>query len=328
MDIEYLLLLQKFRELINDFLTPFMELLSLFSISFVVFLPAFIYWVIDKKKGLFVFLSYYLCCSFNALVKLTACVYRPWIKDPRVIPYGDSLSTATGYSFPSGHVAISGPIYGGTAIVAKDKKKYISVICIILLLLTGFSRNYLGVHTPQDVLVALLETALALFAAAKLIAYVEKHPEKENVLLAASFLIGVIGIFYITFKPYPMDYVDGKLLVDPLKMMTDGYGDICLLIAFLIARFVERKWVRFEPAGLKNGGWLMGLIGLLPLGAMMLFLKNWLDALLGAHWGHFTYSIIAVLYCIALYPALINLYHRIKNKKNAEEKPEEYSDAE
>ena len=325
MDIEYLLLLQKFRELINDFLTPFMEMLSLFSISFVLMIPIFIYWVIDKKRGLYILLSYCLCSSINALVKLTACVYRPWIKDPRVVPAGDALSTATGYSFPSGHVAIAGPIYGGTALTSK--KKAVKIICIVLLLLTAFSRNYLGVHTPQDVLVALLEAALALFAVSKIFAYIEKHPEKEDLFLILSFIIGCLGIAYISFKSYPLDYVDGKLLVDPQKMMTDGYGDICLLIAFPIARFIERKWVRFEPAGLKGEGILVGLFGLVPVGLMMLFLKNALDSFLGDHWGHFTFTIILMLYCVALYPALINLYHGIKNKKNAK-KTEEHSDAE
>ena len=62
------------------------------------------------------------------------------------------------------------------------------------------------------------------------------------------FVLGWLGIAYITFKPYPMEYVDGRLLVDPQKMMNDGYGDIALLIAFPIARFIEKKWIGFKPA--------------------------------------------------------------------------------
>jgi membrane-associated phospholipid phosphatase len=305
MDIDYLLLLQQFRNDTGDWLTPFMEGVSLFAVTFLVMIPVFVYWTIDKMKGLYVLASYCLCCGFNAAVKLTACVYRPWIRDPRVIPAGDSIRTATGYSFPSGHTATAGPIYGGLAAAYWPRRKVFPVVFTALLLATAFSRNYLGVHTPQDVLVALLESALALLATAKVFSYLEKHPEKENVFLLAMFVFGWIGIAYITFKHYPMDYVDGRLLVDPQKMMNDGYGDLALTIAFPVARFIEKRWIGFTPAGLKAGGLLVGVSGLVPLYFMIQYLRGALDSLLGSHWGHFSHNFILVLYCIALYPLLI-----------------------
>lgn len=307
MDIDYLLLLQRFRENTNDALTPFMENLSLFAVSFLIMIPVFVYWVVDKRKGLYTLVSYYLCCSFNAILKLTACIYRPWIRDARVKPAGDAITTATGYSFPSGHTVSAGPLYGGLAVSAWSWKKWVSAILVFLALLTGFSRNYLGVHTPQDVIVGMLESILWLFLTAKIFKYLEKRPERENIFLLASFIIGWLGIIYITFKFYPMDYVDGKLLVDPQKMMNDGYGDICLLIAFPVARFVEKTWIKFKPTGLKGLGWLIGLAGLIPLALMIQFLKAPLDGLLGSHWGHFTYSFIVVFYCVALWPLVIKL---------------------
>ena len=307
MDIEYLLLLQRFRESISDALTPFMESISLFAVTYLIMIPVFVYWVVDKRKGLYTLVSYYLCCGFNAMLKLTACIYRPWIRDARVLPAGDAITTATGYSFPSGHTATAGPIYGGLAVSSRSWKKWVSAVLVFLVLLTGFSRNYLGVHTPQDVLVGLLESALWLFVAAKLFAYIGKHPEKENLFLLLSFVIGWIGIVYITFKPYPMDYVDGKLLVDPQKMMNDGYGDICLLIAFPAARYIEKRWVRFRSTGFHGIGLAAGIAGLVPLFLMIKYMEAALDGLLGSHWGHFTYSFIVVLYSVALWPLVIRL---------------------
>ena len=108
MDIDYLLLLQRFRESINDALTPLMEGLSLFAVTYLILIPVFVYWVVDKRKGLYTLVSYYLCRSVNAIVKLTACIYRPWIRDARVMPAGDAITTATGYSFPSGHTVSAG----------------------------------------------------------------------------------------------------------------------------------------------------------------------------------------------------------------------------
>ena len=321
MDIEYLLFLQRFRESINDSLTPFMEGISLFAVTYLIMIPVFVYWVVSKRKGLYTLVSYYLCCGFNAIVKLTVCAYRPWIRDARVHPAGDAITTATGYSFPSGHTVTAGPIYGGLAVVSWSWKKFVSVILGIFLLLTAFSRNYLGVHTPQDVFVGICESVFWLIIVAKIFTYLDEHPEKENLLLLICFIVGWLGIAYITFKPYPMDYVDGKLLVDPQKMMNDGYGDICLLIAFPVARYIEKKWIGFQAPGLKGAGLAAGIVGLVPLFLMIKFMRPALDGVLGTHWGHFANTFIIVLYCIALWPLVIKAVSKTENK--AEEKAEE-----
>ena len=320
MDIEYLLFLQRFRESINDSLTPFMEGISLFAVTYLIMIPVFVYWVVSKRKGLYTLVSYYLCCGFNAIVKLTVCAYRPWIRDARVHPAGDAITTATGYSFPSGHTVTAGPIYGGMAVVSWSWKKFVSVILGIFLLLTAFSRNYLGVHTPQDVFVGICESVFWLIIVAKIFTYLDEHPEKENLLLLICFIVGWLGIAYITFKPYPMDYVDGKLLVDPQKMMNDGYGDICLLIAFPFARYIEKRWIGFQAPGLKGAGLAAGIAGLIPLFLMIKFMRPALDGVLGTHWGHFANTFIIVLYCIALWPLVIKAVSKTEAK--AEDKAE------
>ena len=320
MDIEYLLFLQRFRESINDSLTPFMEGISLFAVTYLIMIPVFVYWVVSKRKGLYTLVSYYLCCGFNAIVKLTVCAYRPWIRDARVHPAGDAITTATGYSFPSGHTVTAGPIYGGLAVVSWSWKKFVSVILGIFLLLTAFSRNYLGVHTPQDVFVGICESVFWLIIVAKIFTYLDEHPEKENLLLLICFIVGWLGIAYITFKPYPMDYVDGKLLVDPQKMMNDGYGDICLLIVFPVARYIEKRWIGFQAPGLKGAGLAAGIVGLIPLFLMIKFMRPALDGVLGTHWGHFANNFIIVLYCIALWPLVIKAVSKTEAK--AEDKAE------
>ena len=97
MDITYLLWLQDFRNGIDNALTPFMEWFSYFGISYIVLFPVFVYWCLDKRKGLFIFSALKISHTFNSMVKLTACIYRPWIRDARIIPAGDAITTATGY---------------------------------------------------------------------------------------------------------------------------------------------------------------------------------------------------------------------------------------
>ena len=317
MDIQYLLWLQDFRNSINDAWTPFLEWVSLFAVTYLVMIPVFIYWALDKRKGLYTLATYYAAVTVNAAIKLTACVYRPWIRDSRILPAGDAITTATGYSFPSGHTMTATPIYGGLAIGAWKKWKWVSAICIAMILLMGFSRNYLGVHTPQDVLVGLAVSALMLFLMNKLFGWCEANPEKEKWVLLAGFLFGCAVIAYITFKPYPMDYVDGKLLVDPQRMMNDGYGDPAMLIAFCAARAVERKWVRFKPTGLNAKGIAICVVGLAGLWCMISYQRAALDAMLGSHWGHFFHNFIVVFYCIAIFPLVIRL---VGGQRTEEEK--------
>jgi hypothetical protein len=54
-----------------------------------------LYWCLNKRFGLFAFAGYTAGLALNALVKLTACVYCPWIRDSRVFPAGDAIRTAT-----------------------------------------------------------------------------------------------------------------------------------------------------------------------------------------------------------------------------------------
>ena len=102
--------------------------------------------------------------------------------------------------------------------------------------------------------------------------------------LLLCFVFGWLAIVYITFKPYPMDYVDGKLLVDPQRMMVDGYGDIALLIAFPAARYIEKRWIRFEATGVKAKGIVICSVGMIFLWAMLTFLGDPLDDMLGRCW--------------------------------------------
>ncbi|MBO5550683.1 MAG: phosphatase PAP2 family protein [Lachnospiraceae bacterium] len=308
MDIQYLLLLQSFRNGINDALTPFMEWVSGFAVDYLLLFAVFYYWRCNKKKGLYTLVAYYFCMFLTPVIKLTACVYRPWIRDSRILPAGDSIRTATGYSFPSGHTSTAAPLAGGMAVNTwKDSKtRPVSVIFAVFILLTMFSRNYLGVHTPQDVLVGCLMSILSLYCTAKLFDYLDRHPEKEDMLLAGGFIICCLALVYITFKPYPMDYdAAGNLLVDPQKMMNDGYGDIGKMMGFIIARFTEKKWIHFETFGNGTKGVVICLVCLIPMVLLKKFFSPVMIDAFGSHWGKLFFSVIYTFYYIAFIPLIL-----------------------
>ncbi|MBR3264493.1 MAG: phosphatase PAP2 family protein [Erysipelotrichaceae bacterium] len=65
------------------------------------------------------------------------------------------MKTATGYSFPSGHSMNASTVFGG-GVVRRDLPFVLRITLFLIMSLVGFSRLYLGVHTPQDVLVAFI----------------------------------------------------------------------------------------------------------------------------------------------------------------------------
>ena len=59
--------------------------------------------------------------------------------------------------------------------------------------------------------------------------------------LTALFLV------YISLKSYPLDYDEaGKLLVDPAKMMKDGYKDAGRMLGVSLGWYLERRYIRFS----------------------------------------------------------------------------------
>jgi hypothetical protein len=83
----------------------------------------------------------------NGIIKNIAKVPRPF--DKGVVPVRQE--TATGFSFPSGHTQSFST--WSTLFAIQLKKKWLTAIVAVLIALVAFSRLYLGVHYPSDVVV-------------------------------------------------------------------------------------------------------------------------------------------------------------------------------
>ncbi|MCR4909320.1 MAG: phosphatase PAP2 family protein, partial [Lachnospiraceae bacterium] len=241
-----LLWLQNIREALGPGVEAFFVALTNFAgSSSSAILLFIIYWCVDRETGCQLGGTYALSLFVNQLIKNTACIYRPWIRDPRIEPSAGAKPGATGYSFPSGHTVVAVSLYGQFGWKYRAKK-WLMWLCFIFVLLVAFSRVYLGYHTLQDVLTAFIETILVIIAWQKFLPWLKKHPEADGKLLVSALLLCVLGLIYWVLKPYPMDYVNGVLLVDPEEMQVDCFQSAGLLSGFAAGCFVERRYIRFS----------------------------------------------------------------------------------
>ena len=158
-----------------------------------------ILWCIDKKWG-FRFLAAGLVGSAaNQLLKAIFLIPRPWVIDPEFTIVEAAREAATGYSFPSGHTQTAATVYG--VLAAWLNRKWAKTLAAVLILAVGFSRMYLGVHTPYDVGVALLVGMLTVWVMMKLFAWAGDRPERDARIHIGVFGLMLVLLAYVLFAP-------------------------------------------------------------------------------------------------------------------------------
>lgn len=311
MDLKFLLILQDFRNGAGDCLAEFLNKMTfLGDLYTTIAVVAIIYWCVSKKLGVFLMLGWSGNRLLNGFLKATFCVYRPWIRDPRIIPYGDAMSNATGYSFPSGHATNAGTLFGGGA-VRKDFPIILRVALIVVVALVGFSRMYLGVHTPQDVLFGAGQSLLVMWLTFKLIQWLEVNPQKDWLVASVGIALAVALAVYAALKSYPADYdAEGRLIVDGKKMVDDTFRCVGWILGFFVGWILERRFVRFTtdvPLMTKLTRCVVGMLGLY---VVTLILMPWIKVTLSGPVGAVLSCFVQMLYVTFIFPWTLKLLER------------------
>ena len=306
-DISYLLFLQNIRESTGRVFDEFFNALSKFAVDILPFLGYIIFWSVSKKWGYRFMITLWCGEVINGLLKLIVCAYRPWIRSDKINPAGDSKVAATGYSFPSGHSTVATIHYGTIFAWQRKKRMWLAIVCAVLLFLTCFSRNYLGVHTPQDVLVGFGVSVVLIIVVGFSQKKLEGNQKAVDILTFAG-IAAVLGVLiFVMFKPYPMDYdANGNLLVDPQRMMNDTFKACGGFIGLMIGSYIERHFIRYEvPAGAAALPVLTCVGFALMFAWEQLFAPATIVQILGKHWGNMLAYGIMVIFAVALWPLVI-----------------------
>ena len=194
-----------------------------------------VFWCVDKRKGYYILGVGFCGTILNQFLKLVCKVPRPWVLDPNFEPVPGSKEAATGYSFPSGHSQSAVGTFGGLALTGK--KCSLRWIFAAIALLVPFSRMYLGVHTPADVLVGSACALVLIFA----MRYLDEGRFIRPTLIAMCG-VAVLYFVFVQFLINP-ENLDAHNYASGLK---NAYTFLGAIFGMLLVYFADEKWVHFE----------------------------------------------------------------------------------
>jgi membrane-associated phospholipid phosphatase len=211
---------------------------------FLVLLPL-IFWCVDPAAGARLVVVFLLSAYVNSGLKDVFRHPRPFDLDTTV-----KLHEVGGYGLPSGHSQSAVVVWGTVAV--EFRKRWLWIVAVALMVLIGFSRIYLGVHFPTDVLAGWTVGAVVLAL------YVAWGPRIEAWLrradLARQLAVAVV---------VPL----ALMLVHPTK---DTTSSMAVLMGLGVGMALSQRIVPYATAGSPGQRALRFLVGV--LGVLVLYL--------------------------------------------------------
>ena len=226
----------------------FRAITSLGDELFYLLLFPFLLWCIDFYLGIRVGIIFLLSVYVNSGLKEIFQQPRPF----EILPEIQKVQ-ASGYGFPSGHAQSSLVVWG--SIACWEKQTWLRTISVLLILLIGFSRIYLGVHFPTDILGGWLSGGLILGLSYFIFLKIKLGSIQKNMILK---IVGItlFPIILLQFQSSP------DIISSAAALTGVGYG-LLLFHSFI--------------GGMRPGNWFKRLIsflvGVVGIGIIYLGLK-------------------------------------------------------
>jgi len=276
------------------------------------------FWCINKKQGYYLLSIGLVGTVLNQFLKLIFRVPRPWVKYPDFTIVESAQSAAAGYSFPSGHTQAGVGIFGGIA--RFNKNALVRVICIIICILVAFSRMYLGVHTPADVIVSAVLALILIFVFYPLIQKAFTNKKLMRIFFTCMTAFSLAFLLFVSFYNFPAN-TDAHNLASGTK---NAYTMLGCILGLWVVYEVDERFIKFDTKAVWWVQILKLVLGLIPIIAIKAGLKQPLYMIFGERYFADTiryFLLTAFAGCVwpLTFPIFVRLskfnMHKKENKK-------------
>ena len=265
-----------------------------------------LFWCVDKYIGYYTLSVGFVGMIVSQFMKLWFRIPRPWVLDSDFTVLEQAKTHAADYSFPSGHTVSAVCTYGSIANTAKNR--LLRYLCVAISVLVGFSRMYIGVHTPKDVLVGALLAVVLVFALRPLV--LGNNRRWFPALLTAMLLLAVGYLCFAEFYLFPVN-VD---LSNLLSGIENGYTLLGGLLGIIVVYVVDEKWLRFDTKAVWWVQIVKVAIGLVLVLIIKTGLKAPLNALLGVYAGRTVRYFLTVVAAGIVWPLSFKWFSQLGRK--------------
>ncbi len=222
-------------------LTAIMSFFTLFGEETVfIVLAMLLFWCVDKYEGYYMLTVGFLGTQINNFLKVNFRIDRPWVRDPQFHAVESAIPGAGGYSFPSGHTQSAVGAFG--AVARWEKNKVIRIICIALCIIVPFSRMYLGVHTPADVLTSIGIALVMIFGLCPVFRRVKDSPKAMRILMAIILAWSVFQLLFMELYAFP-ETADPERIMSGVK---NTYKMLGAIAGLWVVFELDIRFIRFE----------------------------------------------------------------------------------
>ena len=269
-----------------------------------------VFWCVNKRHGYYLLAVGFVGTLINQALKLLYRIPRPWVRDPNFTIVESARADATGFSFPSGHTQSVVGTMGGVA--RFTKRVWLRIVCIVIAALVALSRMYLGVHTPQDVLVSLVIAVVLVFI---LYPVVERSVYVPKAMLRLLLVMVALSVVYLLYFTLIFTVPAGMEMGDNLAHgLESGWKMLGCTVGITIAWWLDEKYIHFETEAVWYAQVVKVVVGLALLVAVKSGLKPPLVALLGAGVGGAVRYFLMVLVAGTVWPMTFRFFGRMGRK--------------
>lgn len=253
--------------------TPFAQFFSLFGqTELYLFIMPLILWCFDKKMGFRLLFLLTISTAINYVAKILFHSPRPYWVNPAV----NALAYEPTFGMPSGHAQISVTFLGCIGVWLR--RTYVWIVLVLLTLLVGLSRMYLGVHFLADILMGWIIGIMLLLVFYRYEDTVSRWVLRQSVgirvflAVVSSFLIILVsqaavlslGTWQIPPEWSSLAYLQTNVQINPVSLR-DSFMVAGMFLGTAIGAIITHRSLPYTVEGSRSQRCMRYILGIITV---------------------------------------------------------------